>query len=60
MNYVTVDRDADVQFARQRDDEPVHHHFKYFPVPALAIEITESIEVDILVDATNVVQKAVE
>ena len=60
MDYVTVDRDANVQFVRQRNCEPFDPKFKYVPFPVPTLGITEIIEADILVDAKNVIQNAVE
>ena len=60
MNYVTVNRDATAQFVRQINDEPFDPKFKYVPLPVLTTGVTEIIEVDVLEDAKNLLQKAVE
>ena len=46
MYFITIDRDTNIQFVKQKKDGPFDRELKYVRFPVMTVQITDGVERD--------------
>ena len=60
VNLITIDRETNVQFVKQKKDELFDKELKYVHFPFMTTQITDSVENAILENARSVAQQIID
>ena len=56
--FITLDREANIQFVKRKKNEPLNKDLRYVPFPVVTTQITDTVEAEVLENARSVAGKS--